>query len=482
MNQKIAIVLLSGFIAGVLFSSFVSFGWVFAGFFVFAGFVVFLISFISENRKFVVLVAIFLTMVGLGIARYEMKNARDFSLDENIGRRVVLQGIITDEPDERENYTRLVMKADGAKILLTANRYPEFKYGDEIKANGILKKPQNLNEDFNWQDYLTKDDIYYEMFYPQIELIASGKGIFLKSWLFSVKEKFIGVLNNIMPEPNASYMAGVTIGARKSMPKNLLDDFKKTGIIHVVVLSGYNITLVADFIMRLFSFLPQALGISLGAIGIILFTTMAGASAATVRAAIMALLVILARATGRIYAITWALFLTGFFMVLHNPKVFRFDAGFQLSFLATLALIYLSPYFEKKFYFLTNKWKIREIVSATVSTQIFVLPLLLYKTGIFSAVALPVNFLILIFMPVTMFFGFATAGAGMFWNVLAIPFGWASYALTQYELLVVKLFANLPFASFAIKNFPLILTFAIYAIYAIFIYRLRNFKKEVSNV
>lgn len=472
MGQKYIATILIGFIAGVLLSSFVSFGWAGVGFFVFLGVVLLAVSLMAESRQLMALVAIFLIATSFGVARYEIKDARDFSLDKNVDSRVVLQGVVSDEPDERENYTRLVLEAGGNKILVYTQHYPEFKYGDEIEINGILKKPSNFNSGFDWEAYLAKDEIYYEMFYPQTRLFSFGREFSIKHLMFSVKEKFIGALNNAMPEPNSSFMAGVTIGARKSMPKNLLDDFKKTGIIHVVVLSGYNITLVADFIMRAFSFLPQALGIGLGAVGIILFTIMAGASAATVRASIMALLVILARATGRIYAITWALFLTGFFMIFFNPKILRFDAGFQLSFLATLALIYLAPCFDKKFQFITNKWKIREIVSATVATQIFVLPLLLYKTGIFSVVALPVNLLILIFMPVTMLLGFATAGLGIIWNVLAVPFGWFSYALTQYELLVVKLFVNLPFASFNIKNFPLFLTIAIYIAFATIIFRL----------
>jgi competence protein ComEC len=478
MNQVVAIFSLSGFAAGVLISSFVSFGWVGAELFVFLGIILLLVSLIAESRRLMAFIAVFLFAVGLGMARYELKDARDFSLDKNIGSRVVLQGVISDEPDERENYTRLILETDGNKILVYTQHYPEFKYGDEIKINGVLKKPSNFNEDFDWESYLAKDEIYYEMFYPQTELISSNNGLFIKRWMFVVKDKFIGALNTVMPEPNSSFMAGVTIGARKSMPKDLLDDFKKTGVIHVVVLSGYNITLVADFIMRAFSFLPQALGISLGALGIILFTIMAGAGAATVRASIMALLVILARATGRIYAITWALFLTGFFMILQNPKILRFDAGFQLSFLATLALIWLAPYFDKKFNFITNKWKIREILSATVATQIFVLPLLLYKTGIFSVVALPVNLLILAFMPITMFLGFVTAGAGMIWGALAIPFGWLSYAITQYELFVVKIFANLPFASFNIKNFPLFLVMIIYVVYAIIIYKINERKDK----
>lgn len=476
--QRITIVLLSGFVAGVLVSSFVCSGWAGAGLFLFLGVILLPVSLIAESRRLITSIAIFLIAISLGMARYEIKDVCDFSLDKDINRRVVFHGVVTDEPDERENYTRFVLKTGNVKILLTASHYPEFKYGDEVKVNGVLKKPSNLSEDFNWQDYLAKDDIYYEMFYPEISLIANNKGNRLKSWLFLVKGKFISALDNAIPEPNASYMAGVTIGARKSMPKDLLDDFKKTGIIHVVVLSGYNITIVADFIMRTFSFLPQVFGISFGAIGIIFFTIMAGASAATVRAATMALLVILARATGRIYAITWALFLTGFFMILHNPKILRFDAGFQLSFLATLALIYLAPYFDKKFNFITNRWKLREIVSATIATQVLVLPLLLYKTGIFSIVALPVNLLVLAFMPITMFFGFITAGLGMFWGVLAIPFGWISFLLTQYELFVVKLSANLPFSSFNIKNFPLFLTIIIYTVYVTIIYKIYERKNK----
>lgn len=467
--------------AGIWLRSFVSFGWAGVGFFVFLGAVLLIISLITDSRKLVALIAIFLMAAGLGMARYEIRDARDLSLDKEAGSRVVLQGIVSDEPDERENYTRLVVETNNSKILVYTQHYPEFKYGDEIKINGILKKPKNFNGEFDWESYLAKDEIYYEMFYPQTKLVSSGNGLFIKKWLFSAKEKYLNALSKIIPEPHSALMAGLTIGAKESIPKSLLEDFRKTGIIHIIVLSGYNISLVADTMMRIFSFFPMALGMSIGVLGIVLFTIMAGAGAATVRASIMALLIVLARATGRIYAITWMLFLTGFFMILHNPKILRFDAGFQLSFLATLALIYLAPFFEKKLRFVPRKWKLREIAAATISTQIFVLPLLLYKTGIFSAVSLPVNLLILIFVPATMLFGFFTGVLGMIWGTLSIPFGWISYALLQYELSIVQFFANLPFASFNIKNFPPWLTLAIYAFCGWWIHKLEQNKKGGVN-
>lgn len=474
MSQKVAIVLLSGFIVGVLLSSFVSFGWAGTVFFVFLGLIFIFVRRLMSNKR--IFIALFFIAVGLGMARYEIKDARDFSLDKNVGQRVVLQGIVIDEPDVKENYTRLAVERDDSKILVYAPHYPEYKYGNEIKLSGVLKKPANFNNDFSWIDYLSKDDIYYEMFYPEIEKIGENKGGFVKRFLFGAKEKYLIALAKAIPEPHSAFMAGLTVGAKQAIGKELLEDFRKTGIIHIVVLSGYNITLVADTIMRILSFLPRVFGITLGVAGIILFAIMTGASATVVRASLMALLVILARTTGRIYQITWALFLIGFFMVLHNPKILRFDTGFQLSFLATFALIWLAPYFEKKFWFITKKWKLREIAAATISTQIFVLPLLLYKTGIFSVVSLPVNLLILIFVPATMLFGFFTGVLGMIWGTLSIPFGWISYALLQYELFVVQFFANLPFASLTIEKFPLILTLIIYAIYAIIIYKIHERK------
>jgi competence protein ComEC len=417
--------------------------------------------------------------MALGMLRYEIKDYKNSeTLEQKIGQKINLEGIIVDEPDERENYTRLTLETNGDKILLYTHHYPEFHYGDKIRTAGLLKKPQNAKDSFDWVSYLAKDDIYYEMIYPKTEFISGGNGSRLKEKLFILKEKFVGSLNKVIPEPHSAFMAGLTIGAKKSMPQDLQDEFKKTGIIHVVVLSGYNITLVANTIMKFFSFLPRIFGIGLGAVGIILFTIMTGASATAVRASIMALLVILARATGRIYTITWALFLTGFFMIFQNPKILRFDASFQLSFLATLALIYLAPYFKEKFRFLPEKFNFREIISSTAATQIFVLPLLLYKMGIFPLVSLPVNFLVLIFVPATMFFGFITGGLGMIWNVLSIPFGWISYGFLQYELWVVKIFAKLPFSSFTLQNFPFWLTLFIYAIYVIIIYKIHEKDKK----
>jgi competence protein ComEC len=480
--MNFSIIFILSFSIGIFIASFVDFN-IYLGFlFLILGSVFFVLRYILKSKPIFLAGLLFLAL-GLGLFWYGFYD--DFSkrkidlLKGSIDEQIIFSGIIIEEPDKREKYTRYIIEdQNGLNILIYAHRYPVFKYGDEIKVEGILKKPKQFSDDFDWPAYLSKDNIYFEMFYPEVEFLSSGNGFWIKRQLFLIKEKFLNTLSQLISEPHSSLLGGLTVGAKESMPKDLQEDFRETGIIHIVVLSGYNVTIVADAIMRVFSFLPHLFGISFGVLGIVFFALMTGASATIVRASLMAVLVLVARATGRIYHITTALFIAGFLMIVHNPKILVFDSSFQLSFLATLALICLVPILEPRLKFFPNKFKLREFAVATIATQIFVLPLLLYKTGLFSVVSLPVNLLILIFVPVTMFFGFVTASFGFISSFLATPFAWISFVLLEYELRVVEFFAQLPFASFKISSFPLWLVIFMYVVYAFFILRTRNIDKE----
>jgi competence protein ComEC len=190
----------------------------------------------------------------------------------------------------------------------------------------------------------------------------------------------------------------------------------------------------------------------------------------------MAVLVLIARATGRTYDIGRALVLAATIMVVINPTILLYDVSFQLSFIATFAVIYVSPRIEKHFQWVTKKFGLRDVFAVTVSAYIFVLPFILYKMGNLSLVALPANFLVLPFIPITMGLGFLTGFIGLFFPFLSLFIGFVSTLFLRYELGVIHLFSNLPFASFAIPNFPLMLTIIIYAY---FVYKLfgRNIKK-----
>ena len=277
-------------------------------------------------------------------------------------------------------------------------------------------------------------------------------------------------MERVISEPASALLGGLVLGAKTSLGEELTLSFRRTGVSHIVALSGYNMTIVADTIMRFFSFLPRVANTWLGVTGILLFSIMAGAGATVVRAAIMALIVIFARTRGNRYNMGRALVVAGFLMIVHNPRILVFDVSFQLSFLATLGILYGPPLFEPYFRWLTERWQLRSTAVTTTSAQAAVLPLILYKMGSLSLVALPVNILILPAIPATMFFGFLTGVTGFFSTLLSLVFAYPAYLLLAYELGVVELFAQLPFAALEVY-IPLWAMLGSYGVLGVLVYR-----------
>ncbi len=435
---------------------------------------------VEEGRKntSIVLVAVFLLTAGLGMWRYDIadQNSARSKLTQVVGQTVTFEGIISDEPDVREATTRLILdiRSESAKgtVLLTVPHEPKYLYGDRVNVEGKLERPKDFTDEktlreVDYVSHLAKDGIHYEMFRPKITLLAHGEGNSVVEKLFAFKNEFIENIGTLIPEPHAALLGGLVVGGKQSLGKELLDDFRTVGVIHIVVLSGYNITIIALFIEWLLSKLKKNARLIFAAVAMMLFAVMVGASATVIRATVMALLVLLARGTGRIYQVTRALLVAGVIMLLHNPKVLVFDTSFQLSFLATVGLIYVSPLIEQKVRWVTLRWHVREIVVATISTQVFVLPFLLYKTGMLSVVSLPVNLLILSAIPLTMLFGFLAGTVAFISPTLAIPFAYVAYALLAYELAVVEWFSKLSFAAISLPYFPLWLVVFWYLCYAI---------------
>ena len=490
MKDKIFFSIVSGFIFGVFLGSLFSINF-------YVGILLTVISlgiilfhkFVSKS-KWGILAGIFIFAFAFGIFRFDFaENNIATVLDSWSGREIQagqsvgLSGMISDEPQIKESNQKLIVEVGDKrdlKILVTTDFNEEYKYGDIINFYGKLQKPENFvtntGKEFDYINYLKKDGILYVMSYPKIEISTRDNGSKIKSALFYVKDKFLEKINESISSPENLLMGGLILGEKAPFSQDFTQKFVDTGTIHIVALSGYNVTIVAEWIMKVFVFLPRHLGIGIGIFTILLFIIMTGASSTAIRAGVMAILALIARATGRNYDVARALILAAVFMIILNPYVLVFDVSFQLSFLATIGVIFLAPKIEKYFTWVTKRFQLRDIVSVTVAAYIFVMPFILYKMGNLSLVALPANVLILPFIPFTMLLGFITGGLGLIWYIFAVPAGFLSFLFLHYELAIINFFASLPFASFAVPNFPLLITVAIYAY---FIYRLfgRNIKK-----
>jgi len=210
-----------------------------------------------------------------------------------------------------------------------------------------------------------------------------------------------------------------------------------------VALSGYNISVIALAIMFVLGYFTVSRDISfwISLLTIVMFVLMTGASPSVMRAAVMGILVLIARREGRMYTAKNALVFAGAIMVFLNPKILRFDAGFQLSFLATLGLILIYPKLEEKLKNTPELFGIKKAFMATLSAQIFVLPLIFYQFGTISWISSIVNILILPAVPIAMFLGFLGAFLGLIWISIAKIFLWPAWLFLEYILEIVRLFS-----------------------------------------
>ncbi|MDO8579746.1 MAG: ComEC/Rec2 family competence protein, partial [bacterium] len=432
------------FFAGIFVASFVHIGATFV-------FIVLIamacLSVLPVKRGRSTLYFICLVFFCLGVYRLEISKTDFHPLDLHLGQKITLTGFVSGEPEEKDMTQRFFFKPDDStdKIIVSTALYPRYEYGEALKIVGTMKFPENFESypggpEFDYVAYLSKDGVRYIINRPFISKLGENRGNSIISFLIKIKRAFMDNIERLMPEPHSSLVAGILLGEKGALPPNLREDFRRSGLTHILVLSGSNVTIVAESLMNIFSFLPRVIAHSLGAFSIVLFALMTGASATTVRASIMALIVIMSRRTGRDYNVSRALIVAGLLMLLQNPRILVFDIGFQLSFLSTLALVYISPIIMEKLSWVTEKFQIRQIVSATMSTQIFILPFMLYKRGEVSIISLITNLIVLPLVPWSMFGGFMTGFFGFFSDYIALPIAWATDIILSWMIFVVSFF------------------------------------------
>ena len=469
------------FAFGILIRSFVPIGLAYIAFGVLVAFALTLMwrrdhTTISASCLFLVGMALAACM--LGVLRMEVASWSETNshFESRVGTEVSLEGVIAREPDVRESTTHLYLDIDGELILAITDPYSSYAYGDRVRIEGELGTPEafttDLGRTFNYPGYLRARGVSYTIIYGDLERVGSGEGNPFLSALYSGKHAFMRNVEALIPEPAAGLGEGLLLGEKRALGEELEMVFRKTGIIHIVVLSGYNIMLVVGFTLYLLSFLfGLRMRAVVGIAAIVAFAFLVGLSATVVRASVMAALLLIANVAGESYAVMRSLMFAGCVMLLLNPYLLAFDTGFQLSFLATMGLILVAPMIEERITRVPNVASVREFLVATLATQIFVLPILLYQIGEFSVVAIIVNVLVLPMVPPAMFLTFAAGMLAFLAPVIAIPFSFLAYLSLAYMLLIARWFAALPFAAFVVPVFPFWIVPFAYACMAYILWR-----------
>lgn len=227
-----------------------------------------------------------------------------------------------------------------------------------------------------------------------------------RAWLASLRGRLVTRIQHQYHHPQSDLLAGILLGVQESMAPDLRQDFRATGTSHIVALSGFNVTIIITILSgTLVAIIGRRLAWWPTLALIIGFVIMTGASASVTRAAVMAVIVMVGQQSGRPVASSRLLSYTMVIMTAVNPLILRYDLGFQLSFLATIGLVYISPSVSARLGWVPTMADLRGNLSSTLAAMISTEPLLLWTFGRFSVVAPLVNLAVLPFIPLIMAMG-----------------------------------------------------------------------------
>ena len=398
------------------------------------------ISFVLDGKFWMGSVAVFTRLEGGYRLVYPTRKVggQNINIFHPLCREVSLQieDAVIKKVEQRLNSQKIIV----GDIQITANRYPLYEYGDKIITKGTIKKPVG-----EWEGYFSKEGVAGLMQFPEITLIAKNAGSPIKKTLYGIKSFFETSYKKVLPFEQAAFLSGLTLGSTAEFSDELREKLRLTGTTHLVALSGYNISMIAKAAAVILGswWLTRRFSFALSVMLILGFVVMTGAEASVVRAAIMAMVFLLADRVGRPYYFRNAVMLAALTMTLINPKILVFDIGFQLSFAALLGIVYLRSWLKKILRFSDKpgflNW--REHFLTTTAAQFAVLPLVIYYFDYFSPLAILSNILILEFIPITMALGFFIGFASLIAYPLAWIISFPTNIFLTYELTIINFFA-----------------------------------------
>lgn len=364
-----------------------------------------------------------------------------------------------------------VPRASGSKKDSAASPPDDPEIGDTVLISGQIREMSFSQDQQSLKNFFKKEKTFYEV--KGTKIIHVEKAFSIKRQLVRFRKSIERSIADALPRPHSDLAAGLVVSGKGSMSKSLLEKFKRVGLIHIVVLSGSNVSIIAAALMSSLGFLPRAFQIVFSLAGMSLFAVMTGAAPPVVRSVLMSSIPLIVPVAAGAFPCSGSgdpanaldgsggktlqkksrlsgatlLFFTGYAMCLFNPMFLLYDISFQLSFMATLGLVLYTEPISRRLGFLTDGFGLREIVASSLGTQVLVAPLLLQISGSLSTVFLAANILVLPLLPIVMFFVFLVSLTSFIIPPLAPAAAFVSWCVLEWILRVTDLFSGISFAS-----------------------------------
>jgi len=340
----------------------------------------------------------------------------------------------------------------GFRLAATLPRYPPIEPGDRVTVEGRTR----ARPDSPYGHYLDRLGAWGTLDARSMEVLPRpvDPGTTLEGWRRDAGE----LLTRVLPEPEAGLAAGILIGLRDRVDRQMAADFTTAGVSHVVAISGWNIAIVAAAVGAFAGRLGRRRRAIVTAVAIVAYIVFAGASPSVLRAGAMAGVVLLARESGRSGRAAAALGWAAFLLLLAEPSLVS-DAGFQLSTLATAGLVAWATPLTERLDRLTRgrlpRW-LTENLGVSLAAQAATLPVILASFGRLALVSPVVNLLVVPLVAPAMAAGLVALLGGALVSfgapsvmgaIVAAP-GWVALRLI---VAIVQVAASVPMASVAFE-------------------------------
>ena len=379
--------------------------------FLLVGLAIFVIVAIWRWRFFVILAIISGVLIGLWRGEIGRKGVEVY--DSLIGKVVIIQGRVLEDPDLDKNSQTVLrlgnLQMNNEKLVTTPDK-------NSIKRSDIVRVKGKMTAGFG----AFSASIYRAKIISAERPVPGDVAVGVRDW-------FAGRVRTHVPESESALGLGFLLGLRRAMPTELSDNLKIAGLTHIVVASGYNLTILVRLARRLFAKRSKYLAMLSAAVMIIGFMAVTGLSPSMSRAGLVAGLSLAAWYYGRTIHPLVLLPVSAAITLLINPQFGWGDLGWQLSFASFAGVIMLAPLLHSYFFGNKEPGAFRQILIETLSAQIMTLPLLMMSFGVISNVALIANMLILPFVPLAMLLTFMSGilvFMPMIGVLIAIPTTW----------------------------------------------------------
>ena len=283
------------------------------------------------------------------------------------------------------------------------------------------------------------------------------------SLFIDIRQQLSERIDLLLPSPQAQLLSGILLGEKKDLPGDFKIALRDTSTIHIVVVSGQNLTMLAGFLMYLAGIFHRKTAIIVCILAIILYVLLTGAEIPVLRAALMSFLVFLGTILGRQRDSLWILFISAALLLLINP-FWLHELSFQLSFLATFGIIVVSPAILK----LLKQFPLflASDLSVTLGAQLMVIPIIAQSFHQISLVSVIANVLVGWTTPFIMILGTLMLMFSLVFMPIAQFISLILNALLTYFVYIVYFFASLPFAWEYIGSYSLVFWLGYYLLMA----------------